>query len=186
MTMPARKATKKKQKPKGAPTKYKAEYPEQAYKLCLLGHTDEELATYFEVNVDTINEWKKVHPDFSVSIKSGKAIADGNVADRLYQKAMGFEHDSEEIKVMYNKETNEQYIERVPIRKIYPPDTTAGIFWLKNRQKKYWRDKIEHGMTDGEGNDVPPVTVFQIPDNGRSKSDQTATGLPDESPEQSG
>ena len=29
--------------PIGRPTKYKDEYVEQAYKLCLLGHTDEEL-----------------------------------------------------------------------------------------------------------------------------------------------
>lgn len=25
----------------------------------------------------------------------------------------------------------------------YPPDTTAAIFWLKNRQPAKWRDKKE-------------------------------------------
>jgi hypothetical protein len=135
----------------GRPTKYKDEYVEQAYKLCLLGATDKELADFFEVNEDTINEWKKVHLEFSESLKNGKALADANVADRLYQRAMGFEHDSEEIKVMFDKETNEQYIERVPIRKIYAPDSVAAIFWLKNRQKDKWRDKTEVGHSGSLG-----------------------------------
>jgi hypothetical protein len=86
---------------------------------------------------------KKAFPEFSESIKRGKQIADANVADRLYQRAMGFEHDSEEIKVIsMGKEGSA--IERVAIRKIYPPDPTAAIFWLKNRQSAKWRDKHEN------------------------------------------
>ena len=27
------------------------------------------------------------------------------------------------------------------------PDTTACIFWLKNRQREHWRDKTEHDVT---------------------------------------
>lgn len=94
-------------------------------------------------------------------------MADANVADRLYQRAMGFEHDSEEIKVV------EGSIERVPIRKIYPPDTVAAIFWLKNRQRDKWRDKVETGFTDGQGNDVA-IQIIQLPDNGRSDSAKEA------------
>lgn len=145
----------------GRPTDYRVEYNEQAEKLCKLGATDAELAEFFEVAESTINEWKIVHPEFSESIKAGKDLADANVAERLYQRAMGFEHDSEEIKVIKDG------IERVPIRKIYPPDTTAAIFWLKNRQKKKWRDKTETGLTDNEGNDVTTV-IYRIPDNGRN------------------
>lgn len=131
----------------GRPTKYKDEYAEQAYKLCLLGATDKDLADFFEVEESTINNWKNEKNEFLESLKKGKALADANVADRLYQRALGFEHDSEEIKVMLDRETNEQYIERVPVRKIYPPDSTAAIFWLKNRQKEKWRDKTETDVT---------------------------------------
>jgi hypothetical protein len=132
----------------GRPTDYREEYNDQAEKLCKLGATDKELADFFEVDERTINNWKSEFPEFFQSIKKGKVLADAEVADRLYQRAMGFEHDSEEIKVMYDKETNEQYIERVPIRKIYAPDTVAAIFWLKNRQKDKWRDK---NVTEHEG-----------------------------------
>lgn len=118
-------------------TAYKPEYDEQAEKLCKLGATDKDLADFFEVTEQTINNWKNDFPSFFESIKKGKLLADANVAERLYQRAMGFEHDSEEIKVVDGD------IERVPVRKIYPPDATAAIFWLKNRRPKDWRDKQE-------------------------------------------
>ena len=123
--------------PGGRPTKYKADYAEKVYKLCLLSATDKDIADFFEVEESTVNKWKLDHPQFSESIRAGKSQADANVADRLYQRAMGFEHDSEEIKIVGSQ------VERVPVRKIYPPDTTAAIFWLKNRQRANWRDKTE-------------------------------------------
>lgn len=126
----------------GRPTKYKEEYNDQVEKLCKLGATDKELADFFCIEESTLNLWKHAHPDFMESIKRGKIEADSNVAERLYQRALGFEHDSEEIKVLsLGKEGS--MIERVPIRKVYPPDPTAAIFWLKNRQPGKWRDKQE-------------------------------------------
>lgn len=136
--------------PAGRPTKYKPELSEQVYKLCLLGATDKEMADILDVTESTFNLWKKEHPEFSESLKKGKSVADANVADRLYQRAMGFEHDSEEIKVVAVGNNNGSEIERVPIRKIYPPDPTAAIFWLKNRQPSKWRDKQELGVTVNE------------------------------------
>ncbi|MDV3749677.1 terminase [Elizabethkingia anophelis] len=142
---------------KGAPTKYLEVYNDQVYKLCLLGATDKEIADFFNVCEATINNWKNEHPSFLESIKAGKQIADYNVVNRLYQRALGFEHDSEEIKIV------EGSIERVPIKKIYPPDPTSAIFWLKNRQPAKWRDKQEVEQTGS----TPQVTIFQLPDNGR-------------------
>lgn len=130
--------TKSKEKSQtGRPTKYREEYNEQARKLCLLGATDSDLAEFFEVNVDSIHEWKKVHTAFSDSIKSGKSQADSDVADRLYQRAMGYEHKDVDIRVV------EGQIVQTEIMKHYPPDSTAAIFWLKNRNSKRWRDKHE-------------------------------------------
>ncbi len=134
----------------GRPTKYLPEYNLQVEKLCKLGAIDKEIADFFEVTEQTINNWKNEFPDFFESIKRGKTLADSNVADRLYQRALGFEHDSEEIKVM--TVGKESVIERVPIRKIYPPDATSAIFWLKNRRPDKWRDKqeISHSLPEGQ------------------------------------
>jgi hypothetical protein len=133
--------------PAGRPTEYKQLYNDQAEKLCKLGATDKELGDFFGVTEQTINNWKEVHPKFFESINAGKDLADANVVDRLYQRAMGFEHDSEEIKVVSMGEKQRSEIVRVPIRKVYPPDPTSMIFWLKNRQPSKWRDKHEFDHT---------------------------------------
>lgn len=73
----------------GRPSAYKPEYAEQARKLCLLGHTDAELASFFEVSEQTINAWKHAHPVFLESIKKGKAVADSEVAAKLFHPPPG-------------------------------------------------------------------------------------------------
>lgn len=140
--------------PAGRPTDYREEYNDQAEKLCKLGATDKELADFFGVVESTLNLWKIDHPKFSESIKAGKTLADANVASRLYERAMGFEHDSEEIKVVSDGQGAGSSIERVPIRKIYPPDSTAAIFWLKNRQKEKWRDRNETTLSNLDGTNL--------------------------------
>jgi len=119
----------------GRPTRYKSEYAEQARKLGLLGATDEALADFFEIAVSTLNKWKKDHPEFMESIKSGKQIADANVASSLYHRALGYSH--QETKVFNNMGEIVTY----ECEKHYPPDPTSAIFWLKNRQPQAWRDK---------------------------------------------
>ena len=83
--------------PAGQPTKYDSKYAEQAYKLCLLGHTDKELADFFEVDESTINNWKNAHPEFFESIKAGKEVADAEIAVSLYHRAKGYSHPEDKI-----------------------------------------------------------------------------------------
>lgn len=127
----------------GAPTLYRDEYAEQVYKLCLLGATDAELADFFNVTEQTINNWKKEHIEFFESIKKGKEIADSDIAESLYHRAKGYSHKEDKI---FNN-NGEPLI--VPTIKHYPPDTTAAIFWLKNRKPAVWRDKQEIDHTTG-------------------------------------
>jgi hypothetical protein len=137
--------------PGGRPTDYREEYNEQAYKLCLLGATDKNLADFFEVTETTINNWKTDYPKFFESIKKGKEIADANVADRLYQRAMGYTHPELITATFQGKITDTMEVE-----KHYPPDPTAAIFWLKNRQKERWRDKQEQEISN------PPGESFKV------------------------
>ena len=154
-------------------SKYLKEYDEQVFKLCLLGATDAELAHFFEVTEQTINNWKIDHPSFFESIKNGRETADANVGNRLYERAMGFEHDSEEIKVVSDGNNSGSHIERVKTRKIYPPETIAAIFWLKNRQGKKWRDKqeIEIAGQVGEFTQALAEIVLQyVPEDKRGEA----------------
>lgn len=132
----------------GRPTAYKPEYAEQAYKLCLLGHTDKEMAAFFGVSEQTLNAWKSSHSEFLESLTNGKDLADANVARSLYQRAVGYSHPAVKIMQVAGK------IEEVAYTEHYPPDTPAATLWLKNRQPTRWRDKVEQhhsgtiGITD--------------------------------------
>jgi len=127
----------KDKKKTGRPSQYKPEYNDQVYKLCLLGATDKETASIFNVSEQTLNAWKQKYPEFLESLKKGKEYADQNVAERLYQRAMGYSHPEEKIFC------DKGEIVRADTTKHYPPEVTAAIFWLKNRQKEQWRDKKE-------------------------------------------
>lgn len=135
----------------GQPTKYNPDtMPEKAYKLCLLGFTNEQLALGLDVSVSSITNWMREHEEFLTAIKKGREEADHNVAKSLYQRALGYSHPSEEIKTI-----NGQII-RVETIKHYPPDTTACIFWLKNRQRDKWKNvwRLEHTGDNGKPIDV--------------------------------
>ncbi len=132
------------------PSKYDVKYAEQAKKLCALGATDAELADFFEVSVSTINLWKVEHESFSESIKVGKAPADERVKLSLYHRANGYSHPEDDIRVIEGK------IVVTPTIKHYPPDTTACIFWLKNRLPEEFRATPE---PDGDDSAPTPVNI---------------------------
>lgn len=122
----------------GRPTDYKEVYCEQVRKLCLLGATDERMANFFNIAESTLNNWKSKHPEFLESIREGKEVADANVANALYNKAIGFSH--KETKVF----NNQGEILTHEVDKHYPPDTGAAFIWLKNRGGWKDRQEVEH------------------------------------------
>jgi len=145
--------------PLGRKTKYNQSLNDQAYKYCLLGATDEELAAYLGIAVSTLNNWKNQYPEFLESIKKGKKPADAMVAHAIFDRAMGsrwIEQAAFKVKeTIYGdngKKLSEiERIEIVDLEKAAPPDTTACIFILKNRDKEHWKDKQEvdnHIITD--------------------------------------
>jgi hypothetical protein len=124
--------------PGGRPTSFKPEYVQQARKLAALGATDREAAEFFNVAESTLYLWKHTQPEFSEALKVGKETADARVEQSLYRKAIGYKHDAVKIHV-----TGDGKITEVPYTENYAPDTTAAIFWLKNRKPSEWRDKTE-------------------------------------------
>lgn len=116
---------------------FKPEYIKQAKKLALLGMTDKEMAAFFEVTEFTINKWKRDFPEFGLVLKEGKEIADAKVVQSLYRRALGYRHKAVKHFNYKGDIIEAEYVER------YPPDTTAAIFWLKNRQSQKWRDRVD-------------------------------------------
>lgn len=127
----------------GRPTKYKPEYDQIAYSMALLGVTDAQLAAAFGVSEQTLNGWKSAHPNFLESLKSGKDEADAKVVRSLYERALGYSHPAVKIITVPRGNNQGSDIEEVPYTEHYAPDTTAAIFWLKNRQRQNWRDRMD-------------------------------------------
>ncbi|MDX8127993.1 helix-turn-helix domain-containing protein [Methylomonas sp. OY6] len=121
----------------GRPTALKPEFIDQAYNYCLLGATDAQLAGFFGVSEKTINTWKKQAPEFADSLKRGKTLADAQVANSLFHRATGYSHPETKVNIADGQ------VILTDVTKHHPPDTTAAIFWLKNRQPDKWRDKVE-------------------------------------------
>jgi hypothetical protein len=140
------------------PTKFKQEFIAQAEKLCRLGATDQEVADFLEVEVRTLYRWKADNEAFCQALKAGKDVADDRVERSLFARANGYEHDEVDIRVVANA------IVQTPVRKYYPPDTTAAIFWLKNRKPKEWRETKAVELTGANGG---PVVVSTTPTDER-------------------
>lgn len=124
------------------PSEYQKTFAKTAEKLCKLGATDQDIAEFFEVHVATVYRWKATHKEFCEALKSGKAEADDRVERSLYHKAVGYTFDSEKL---FHSDGD---VIRAPIKEHVPPDTTACIFWLKNRRPDLWRDKKEYDVTN--------------------------------------
>lgn len=125
--------------PAGRPSSYSEEFAKQAEKLSALGATDMEMADFFEVDVRTIYRWKHDHEEFCQALNVGKSKADERVINSLYQRAVGYEQEAVKIFMPAGAEAPVY----APYREKVAPDTTAAIFWLKNRQPEQWRDKQE-------------------------------------------
>lgn len=140
--------------PGGRPTKYKPEYAEIAKELCARGATDPELAEHFKVTLSTVSLWKVQHEEFSDALKVSKSIMDDRVERSLAQRALGYEVDDVDIRVIDGK------VVKTAIKRKVPPDTTACIFWLKNRRPKEWRDRTHHLLT---GANEGPIQTQNVP-----------------------
>lgn len=137
----------------GRPTEYKAAYAEGATKLARLGATDAEIADFYGVDVRTIYRWKNTHDEFCQALKAGKDESDARVERSLYHRAIGYEQEAVKIFMPAGAEepVYATYVEKIA------PDTTAAIFWLKNRKPAEWRDKIEVAGSGKNGEFVTRV-----------------------------
>lgn len=101
------------------------------------GLTDEQIAHNIGITAKTLYEWKKNYSELCNALKRGKEVVDRQVENALLKSALGYKYKEQTV-------TNKGHV--VTIEKFQSPNTTAQIFWLKNRKPETWRDKqdIEH------------------------------------------
>lgn len=121
----------------GRPTDYTPEALAMAKGAYAMGAKDIEVAALLGVVEATIYNWKIAHPEFLEASKAWKILADDRVERSLYERANGYSHPDTDIRVADGE------IVMTEIVKHYPPDPTSMIFWLKNRRRETWRDRVD-------------------------------------------
>lgn len=131
------------------------------------GLTEEQIAHNMGVSYSSLKNWKNEHLAILTALKKGKEVVDREVENALLKRAKGFTTTEQVVSskkvVEYKdgkrvKEISEPCV--IEVEKYYPPDTTADIFWLKNRKPEQWRDKQNMELS-GEGK---VMIVDNIPD----------------------
>ncbi|EGR3455230.1 hypothetical protein ACEQ2R_003349 [Vibrio parahaemolyticus] len=143
--------------------KYRQTYAKQAYKLCLVGARDQDLADFFEVHRDTIFHWVNLYPEFAEARKRGKLAADAEVAYSLFNRAMG-------VTVTKQKVLSTGQI--VEYQEELPPDVRAMEYWLKCRNRSNWNPSQQVELS---GNQENPL-AFILADIAKESED--ASPLP--------
>lgn len=175
------------------------------------GLTDEQIAENIGIANSTLYDWKNKFSEFSEALKKGKDVADRQVENALFKRALGYEYTERQAKIvdrdkdvvdverrefqnrykLDNPEATQQEIidaatKAVPTReriilleidKEMAPDTTAQIFWLKNRKPKEWRDKqdINHsgGVNVKQENALEGLTFEELKELAKNRYGET-------------
>ena len=104
------------------------------------GLINEQIANEIGIHPSTLYDWQKKYPEIAEALKRGKDVIDRQVENALLKRALGYEY--EEVKQIIEKDDKGKDRKRIEkTTKQVIPDTTAQIFWLKNRKPETWRDK---------------------------------------------
>ena len=111
------------------------------------GLTDEQIASNMGIGYSTLQTWKSKYQDIQDTLKRGKEVVDIQVENALLKRALGYSYDEVTLERVldYDQSTGQVVGSHMEITKTVKKevqgDTTAQIFWLKNRRPEQWRDK---------------------------------------------
>lgn len=111
------------------------------------GLTIEQIAKNLGISKVTFYKYMNEHIELSEHLKKGKEVVDIEVENALLKRALGYKYEEVTKELLKNKKTGKEELRVTKVvTKEVQPDTTAQIFWLKNRRPEDWRDKkdIEH------------------------------------------
>lgn len=122
------------------------------------GLTDDQIAHNIGVHLSTLARWKAEHKEIRDALKKGKEVVDILVENALFKRAVGYDYEETLTEIRTDADGNvlEKHIRKS--KKHVPPDTTAQIYWLKNRKPDRWRDRPQ---ADGTSGDDPVLVLLK-------------------------
>ena len=100
------------------------------------GLTEEQIAYNMGIGYSTLQAWKNKYKDILDTLKKGKEVVDRQVENALLKRALGYKYTE-----VTKERIDGSLVVTKEVEKEVVPDTTAQIFWLKNRKPNEWRDK---------------------------------------------
>jgi len=122
--------------------KWHANRPKEAFKLALLGLSEQQIADHMEISLGAISLWKREHDEFRIALRDGKTEADSNAAAALYKRAIGYEYDEDHVSIFKGVAVI------TTIKKHVPPDPWSAARWLSLRQSKLWSETHKLEVTN--------------------------------------
>ncbi|OCN03581.1 transposase [Erysipelotrichaceae bacterium MTC7] len=120
------------------------------------GAIEADIAKNLNVARSTFENYKRDYPELREALRNGKEPADLQVEAALFKKAVGYEY-----KEVRNEVTDGGWKEVVTTKQV-APDTTAQIFWLKNRRPDLWRDKQDVELSGEVNNPFEGLTTEEL------------------------
>lgn len=140
------------------------------------GYTDKELAEKMGIGHRTLTRWKSDPKlsDIKDAISKGKEVINAEVEEALIKTALGYDYEEEHIVQVANPDGSQRH-EVKRLKKHRAPDTTALIFYLKNRLPGEYRDKRHNEITghiETTKNPFDELSVDELRDIIRSGEDE--------------
>lgn len=118
------------------------------------GLTDEQIAKRMRISPSTLYDWENKHSEISEALKKGKDVIDYEVEKALLQRALGYDAQDQRI-----ENSDKDGMKVIQTLRHIPGDTTAQIFWLKNRRPDKWRDRRD-GSGASQEEQAEAIEVF--------------------------
>jgi transposase-like protein len=115
--------------------------------MAMDGLINEEIADEIGINPSTLYDWQKKYPEIAKALKTGKKVVDRRVENALYKRAIGYTFVEVTRELTTNAKGEAEMVVTKEVLKEVEPNTTAQIFWLKNRKPHEWRDKKDVNLT---------------------------------------
>ena len=110
------------------------------------GLIEKQIAKNMGVSLSTLKIWKTRFDDLAEALRKGKEVVDREVENALYKRAMGYWVTETKTTTLPDGDVKVEETRRHIV-----PDTTAQIFWLKNRKPDQWREKNDLALTPSNG-----------------------------------
>lgn len=125
------------------------------------GLTDEQISHNMGITRETLRVWKSKYSVISATLKKSKEIVDYEVENALLKRALGYDYTETTKERVLNTETGEyELVTTKEVHKEIAPDTTAGIFWLKNRKPDEWRDKRDVSLSGNIDDSIKEMEAY--------------------------